>query len=160
MRPAPKEKRNIGLAWHSVNQHRHNHRNEAVYSRCTAALPIHRSTGYDGPDGYFLKNTKHHSSHVTATRASDVLDRKNCRKQCSRGACVRCRQSSNETKTESGQGQPASTHLPYSALRRPAYRRPAAQLRIVCTELLVAAWVMSACVQPPPSVAATNDARD
>jgi len=76
MRPAPKEERNIGLAWHSVNQHRHNHRNEAVYSRCTAALPIHRSIGYDGPDGYFLTEVAHHSSHVTATRASDVLDRK------------------------------------------------------------------------------------
>ena len=123
--------------------------------------PIHRSTGYDGPDGYSLTETAHHSPHVTATRASDVLDRKKTAVSNARaGACVRCRQSSNETKTESGQGQPASTHLPYSALRRPAYRRPAAQLRIVCTELLVAAWVMSACVQLSPSVAATNDARD
>lgn len=45
-------------------------------------MPRQRSTGYDGPDGYFLTNTEHPSSHVTATRASDVLlDRKkNCRK--------------------------------------------------------------------------------
>ena len=130
MRPAPKEERNIGLAWHSVNQHRHNHRNEAVYSRCTAALPIHRSTGYDGPDGYFLTEAAHHSSHVTATRASDVLDRKKTAVSNARaGACVRCRQSSNETKTESGQGQHTSALL---SLARPALP----QTRISATHLL------------------------